>query len=70
MKIKYIVSRVDGQKNQNVFKDTNFVRVMAKYAELCEEFPKENFKVCRSTTVEEIVGQSEDLRQTRFDFSN
>lgn len=35
---------------------------------LCEQFPKIKFKLIRRTVTEEIVCESEDVRQARFDF--
>lgn len=70
MKTRYIIKRVDGTKTQTVAKETDFSRVMVKYADLCEKSPHENFRVIRSVTTEVTIAESDDLRQARFDFSN
>ena len=70
MKTKYIIKRIDGKKTHTVAKEADYGRVMVKYADLCEESPHENFRVVRSVTTEEVIAESDDLRQSRFDFSN
>lgn len=40
-----------------------------KYHEFCEEFPKEKFLIVKRIITEEIIAESEDVRQARFDFA-
>ena len=70
MKTKYIIRRIDGNKSHTIAEEVDYGRVMVKYADLCEESPHENFRVVRSVTTEVVIAESDDLRQSRFDFSN
>lgn len=70
MKTKYIIKRIEGVKSNTVANETDYGSVMAKYADLCEDSPHENFRVIRSVTTEVTIAESDDLRQARFDFSN
>jgi len=38
------------------------------FNKVCEEYPKTKFKIIRRTTTDEVVKESDDYRQTRFDF--
>lgn len=39
-----------------------------QFNKLCENNPKENFKIVRRIVIDEVVCESEDYRQTRFAF--
>lgn len=70
MNTKYIVRRIEGSRSRNISKDTKLGDAMAKYGALCEEYPQETFRVVRSVTLEEVVAESDDYRQARFDFAD
>jgi hypothetical protein len=36
---------------------------------LCEDNPKENFKVVKTQLIEETIAESNDFRQAKFDFA-
>lgn len=38
------------------------------YQALCEQFPKEKYKIVKREIVEETIAESEDFRQQRFEF--
>jgi hypothetical protein len=65
---EYIVHRIfNGKEFTDTQTPTKKV-AMDRYASLCEEYPKIKFKIVKRITTEEIIAESEDVRQARFDF--
>jgi len=43
-------------------------KAIERYTSLCEENPYTKFKIVKRTITDEVIAESEDARQARFDF--
>jgi hypothetical protein len=70
MKTKFLVQQLGPNKKAIWTTSFNLKKdALESYSDLCESFPADKFVVVRSVTTEEIIAESEDVRQTRFDFA-
>jgi hypothetical protein len=66
---EYFVQRVGS--NQGEFTDTRTrmkKSALDRYSYLCETYPQVKFKIVKRIITDEVIAESEDVRQARFDF--
>jgi hypothetical protein len=68
---KYILKTLIGKDKRvaDVLEYSNKKTALEGYQKYCEGLPKEKFWVIKQQIIEEIIAESDDYRQQRFEFA-
>jgi hypothetical protein len=65
----YVVLSVAKKRSKTLSTHESKEEAFKEFHKLCEENPKETFKVLKTQLIEETIAESNDYRQAKFDFA-